>query len=157
MNSTGYSNNKEKPSAQSIAAGEAFGSGPANHCGDTIAYLKQFSRIFTIQGVPKALPPGSTPFSITTNSVVCNRRLGGLLKYYAPAPHEGIPRRELFPSGDPILEPDYIIAFEPRDQNIEIAVAVHVNQPDVVGRLVVPDAVLLEMAFAIVFEPCGDF
>ena len=43
----------------------------------------------------------------------------------------------------------------PGDERIEIAVAVHVHEADVIGRLVVMDDVRGELAFAVVLKPSG--
>ena len=43
----------------------------------------------------------------------------------------------------------------PGDERIEISVAVHVHQADVVRSLIIVDDVGGEFAFAVVLKPCG--
>ena len=63
--------------------------------------------------------------------------------------------RLLFPDAilNAIFVPDDVVALETGDQKIEIAIAVHIHQPEVVGRLVFIDEVFREVPFAVVLKP----
>ena len=54
-----------------------------------------------------------------------------------------------------VFEPDDVFASLTSDESVEIAVAVHVDEADVVGGLIVVDDVGGKPAFAIVLKPSG--
>ena len=55
-----------------------------------------------------------------------------------------------------ILVPDDVLALLARDQDIEVAVVVHIHEPNVIGSLILVNVVSKETAFAIILEPGGD-
>ena len=54
-----------------------------------------------------------------------------------------------------VFVPHHVLALLPGNKRIEIVVAVHVHQADVVRSLVIVNDVGDEFTFAVVLKPCG--
>jgi len=57
---------------------------------------------------------------------------------------------------NPILVPDYIAAFKAGDDQVEIAIAIHIDEADIIRRLIVVEAMLDKSPLAVVLIGGGN-